>query len=159
MDSLSCFKNHLATLTIFIHFTCVCPNHGFNHNQDASNLVPISSFCTPKKIIKKVHNTITPYIICFKPKKQDELSPHNSKNILRKIFKAIRNPFFNMKQLEDDKCLWKKTILMGEKCQPLEFSGAIFYDSEGNQLSEPPKTPKIIPLISFGQCLSQTEAK
>ncbi|GAV77482.1 hypothetical protein CFOL_v3_20953, partial [Cephalotus follicularis] len=34
--------------------------------------------------------------------------------------------------------LWQKAILMGEKCSPLEFSGAIHYDNNGNQLLEPP---------------------
>jgi hypothetical protein len=36
----------------------------------------------------------------------------------------------------------------------LEFPGAIFYDSEGNQLSEP-RTPRSSHLMSFGQHLSQ----
>ncbi|CAN0870463.1 hypothetical protein LINGRAHAP2_LOCUS9536 [Linum grandiflorum] len=30
--------------------------------------------------------------------------------------------------------LWQKSILRGEKCQPPEFSGVIFYDSKGNQI-------------------------
>nr|DAD40147.1 TPA_asm: hypothetical protein HUJ06_014470 [Nelumbo nucifera] len=29
-------------------------------------------------------------------------------------------------------CVWKKNILMGEKCQLPEFSGVIVYDSAGN---------------------------
>ncbi|KAL0925598.1 hypothetical protein M5K25_003955 [Dendrobium thyrsiflorum] len=32
--------------------------------------------------------------------------------------------------------LWKKKILKGEKCQPLDFSGKIIYDSQGNRLPE-----------------------
>jgi len=34
--------------------------------------------------------------------------------------------------------LWQRSILMGDKCQPLEFSGVIYYDSEGKPLSELP---------------------
>ncbi|KAL5069105.1 hypothetical protein RYX36_019992, partial [Vicia faba] len=75
--------------------------------------------------------------------------------MVKKIYKEIHNHLKKMKKQEDDKCLWKKTILMGEKCQPLEFPGAIFYDSEGNQLSEPPRTPRNSPLISFGKSMSQ----
>ncbi|KAM7459828.1 hypothetical protein LguiA_032503 [Lonicera macranthoides] len=47
--------------------------------------------------------------------------------------------------------LWQKTILMGEKCQPLEFSGVIYYDPFGNQISEMPPTrsPRASPLHSF----------
>lgn len=43
--------------------------------------------------------------------------------------------------------LWQKAILMGEKCQPLEFSGVIYYDPFGNQISEmPPRPPMASPL-------------
>ncbi|KAK8503940.1 hypothetical protein V6N13_021715 [Hibiscus sabdariffa] len=30
--------------------------------------------------------------------------------------------------------IWQKAILMGDKCQPLDFSGVIYYDSKGNQV-------------------------
>lgn len=46
--------------------------------------------------------------------------------------------------------LWQKSILMGDKCRPPEFSGAIYYDSYGNQLPELPKSPRAAsPLPSF----------
>ena len=46
--------------------------------------------------------------------------------------------------------LWQKTILMGEKCQPQEFSGVIYYDCKGNRISEmPPRSPRTSPLPSF----------
>ncbi|KAE8663980.1 putative Oleosin [Hibiscus syriacus] len=42
----------------------------------------------------------------------------------------------------DDCCgdggLWQRSILMGDKCQPLDFSGVIHYDSKGNQLDKLP---------------------
>ncbi|EPS62324.1 hypothetical protein M569_12470 [Genlisea aurea] len=38
--------------------------------------------------------------------------------------------------------VWQKAILMGEKCEPPKFSGAIFYDYEGNRVPEMPKSPK-----------------
>ncbi|KAL5212573.1 hypothetical protein ABZP36_023420 [Zizania latifolia] len=34
--------------------------------------------------------------------------------------------------------LWRKEILMGERCQPLDFSGVIYYDAEGRRLEHPP---------------------
>ncbi|KAK6787603.1 hypothetical protein RDI58_016128 [Solanum bulbocastanum] len=34
--------------------------------------------------------------------------------------------------------LWQKEILMGDKCQPLDFSGVIYYDRNGKQLAEVP---------------------
>lgn len=33
---------------------------------------------------------------------------------------------------EDENALWKRTIIKGEKCRPLEFSGKISYDANGN---------------------------
>ncbi|XP_011008655.1 PREDICTED: uncharacterized protein LOC105113976 [Populus euphratica] len=45
--------------------------------------------------------------------------------------------------------LWQKSILMGEKCQPPEFSGVIFYDGHGNQLSQMPRSPRASPLPSI----------
>ncbi|KAK3041294.1 hypothetical protein RJ639_001396 [Escallonia herrerae] len=46
--------------------------------------------------------------------------------------------------------LWQKSILMGEKCQPPEFSGVIYYDPFGNRISElPPRSPRASPLPSF----------
>ncbi|KAF8779254.1 hypothetical protein HU200_002934 [Digitaria exilis] len=44
--------------------------------------------------------------------------------------------------------LWRKEILMGERCQPLDFSGAIYYDAEGRRLPQPPapRSPMRSPL-------------
>lgn len=46
--------------------------------------------------------------------------------------------------------VWQRGILMGDRCQPLEFSGAIYYDSNGKQLTElPPKSPRASPFRGF----------
>ncbi|XP_010265287.1 PREDICTED: uncharacterized protein LOC104603057 [Nelumbo nucifera] len=43
--------------------------------------------------------------------------------------------------------LWQRTILMGEKCQPPDFSGVIYYDTNGKLLNEiPPRSPRASPL-------------
>lgn len=42
--------------------------------------------------------------------------------------------------------LWQRAILMGDKCQPLDFSGVIYYDSDGKRMSEVPmKSPRRFP--------------
>ncbi|XP_050238069.1 uncharacterized protein LOC126687552 [Mercurialis annua] len=42
--------------------------------------------------------------------------------------------------------VWQKAILMGDKCQPLDFSGVIYYDSVGKQLDElPNRSPRASP--------------
>ncbi|KAL1553276.1 hypothetical protein AAHA92_13972 [Salvia divinorum] len=37
---------------------------------------------------------------------------------------------------EEDDVVWKKTIIRGDKCRPIDFSGKILYDSDGNLLPE-----------------------
>ncbi|CAN6195240.1 unnamed protein product [Urochloa humidicola] len=39
---------------------------------------------------------------------------------------------------EADGGVWRKEILMGERCQPLDFSGVIYYDADGHRLPHPP---------------------
>lgn len=39
---------------------------------------------------------------------------------------------------DDEEAIWKKTIIKGEKCRPLNFSGKILYDSNGNRLPDSP---------------------
>ena len=41
---------------------------------------------------------------------------------------------------DDEEAVWRKAIIMGEKCRPLQFSGHIAFDSDGNQL--PPADKK-----------------
>ncbi|OIW16138.1 hypothetical protein TanjilG_18853 [Lupinus angustifolius] len=36
----------------------------------------------------------------------------------------------------DEQILWRKNILMGERCRPIDFSEKILYDSEGNVLPD-----------------------
>lgn len=44
--------------------------------------------------------------------------------------------------------LWRKEIMMGERCQPLDFSGVIYYDAQGRRLAQapPPRSPLRSPL-------------
>ncbi|KAL0408817.1 UNVERIFIED_CONTAM: hypothetical protein Sradi_1816100 [Sesamum radiatum] len=53
---------------------------------------------------------------------------------------------------QEEMGLWQKAILMGEKCQPPEFSGVIYYDYSGNRIPEMPKSPRaahMSPLRNF----------
>ncbi|XVE58707.1 hypothetical protein DITRI_Ditri04bG0190600 [Diplodiscus trichospermus] len=48
--------------------------------------------------------------------------------------------------------VWQRAILMGDKCQPLDFSGVICYDSQGNQLDELPiRSPRASPMPGYLQ--------
>jgi hypothetical protein len=51
----------------------------------------------------------------------------------------------------DETCVWRRAILLGQRCQPLEFNGAIHYDSEGRRqwhARTPPRTPLLSPVRS-----------
>ena len=41
---------------------------------------------------------------------------------------------------DSDEAVWRKTIIKGERCRPLDFSGKIVYDSQGNLLSDLPQS-------------------
>ncbi|RLN25197.1 uncharacterized protein C2845_PM07G17060 [Panicum miliaceum] len=47
----------------------------------------------------------------------------------------------------DEPCVWRRTILLGRRCQPLEFTGAIHYDCEGQRLWQPRTPPQSSPLL------------
>ena len=58
------------------------------------------------------------------------------------------------RELEEDDWgdggVWQRSILMGDKCQPLDFSGVIYYDNNGRQLDEVPlKSPRASPLPGY----------
>lgn len=65
---------------------------------------------------------------------------------------------------EEESRIWQRKILMGDKCEPLCYSGVIFYDCSGHQVKElPPRSPCDIwvperPRRSYtGSVLSLTE--
>ncbi|KAG9160029.1 hypothetical protein Leryth_005777 [Lithospermum erythrorhizon] len=46
--------------------------------------------------------------------------------------------------------LWQRSIMMGDKCQPLDFSGVIYYDHDGKRVSELPiRSPRASPLPRY----------
>lgn len=74
----------------------------------------------------------------------------------KKLMSTISNKAINFRRKkrvsgeEVDGGVWRRTILMGDKCQPLDFSGVIYYDNDGNRVSElPSRSPRASPLPSF----------
>lgn len=41
---------------------------------------------------------------------------------------------YDHEQDDDEVAVWRKPIMMGERCRPLDFSGKFLYDSQGNLL-------------------------
>ncbi|CAO2179012.1 unnamed protein product [Urochloa humidicola] len=46
---------------------------------------------------------------------------------------------------DEEACVWRRTILLGRRCQPLEFAEAIHYDCEGQRLWQPRTPPQSSP--------------
>jgi hypothetical protein len=81
-------------------------------------------------------------------------SPKKKKANLKENNHRIDN-----EELDGDDGVWRKSILMGEKCQPLSFSGVIYYDADGNKLdSAPPRSPMRSPLRTLGQHVAMLSA-
>ncbi|KAG6482468.1 hypothetical protein ZIOFF_059099 [Zingiber officinale] len=59
-------------------------------------------------------------------------SNQNKKKKMKMMMRKVRS---QISVEGEDEGVWRKTILMGEKCQPLDFSGAVHYDSAGRQRS------------------------
>ncbi|CAL5096528.1 unnamed protein product [Urochloa decumbens] len=53
--------------------------------------------------------------------------------------------------------LWSRRILMGERCQPLDFAGAIHYDSFGRRLARTP-TPRSASSLSCRSSAGSVDA-
>lgn len=105
-------------------------------------VVPKSPLRSPKKFITSISNkAITPFLMYHK-KSGDGDDDQSSKGE-----KLLEEEGFG------EGGLWQKDILMGEKCQPHEFSGVIYYDCDGKQISElPPRSPRAsihVPAFSF----------
>ncbi|CAN8269091.1 unnamed protein product [Cochlearia groenlandica] len=48
-----------------------------------------------------------------------------------------------LEEEEEEYGVWQREILMGGKCEPLNYSGVIYYDCSGQQLKEvPPRSPR-----------------
>ncbi|KAK9676138.1 hypothetical protein RND81_11G057000 [Saponaria officinalis] len=99
--------------------------------QDNYNKVPKSALSTPKRLLSNISN------LSLKSNKKNNDQKENEEMI-----EESKDTFNN------EGGLWQKNILMGEKCQPLEYSGVIYYDHHGNQTAEIPRSPRISGVVS-----------
>ncbi|KAL1803321.1 hypothetical protein ACET3Z_031968 [Daucus carota] len=116
-------------------------NSSMQENYE-QKMVPKSPLRSPKKFITSISNkAITPFLMYHKRggDGDNDQVPRGEKLLEEEGF--------------GEGGLWQKDILMGEKCQPHEFSGVIYYDCDGNQISEmPPRSPRAsthVPAFSF----------
>ncbi|XP_073105694.1 uncharacterized protein [Elaeis guineensis] len=99
----------------------------------------VISLCTTHKHFKmsKKQNNRAPAPL----PREDRRLLSNLSNISSKAVEVAKMISWKKADEVDEEAVWKKSIIMGEKCRPLDFSGRILYDSDGNQLPElPPGT-------------------
>ena len=124
---------------------------------------------SPKsRAIGLMESVTTFWALCSKraSRATKKLAPGSPLGRSKQLFSTISNKAIRFRQnkekkigeeFEDDEDsgygdggLWQREILMGDKCQPLDFSGVIYYDSNGKRLSEVPiRSPRASPLPSY----------
>lgn len=126
-----CAKHSIWRTQQKLQYSCAATS---NSKCATPNKSPLAS---PKKLWPKISNKAIP----FMDRKKDGADDEDAK-VPETEIKEEAGGF------EEDG-LWQKSILMGEKCQPPEFSGVIFYDGHGNQLPQMPRSPRASPLSSI----------
>ncbi|KAM7268725.1 hypothetical protein ACFE04_010891 [Oxalis oulophora] len=102
--------------------------------------------CAAKTIKKKVSTTA---VAVANSRNKPMITAGGAKKLLASVSdKAMKIVQRNKRKEEvhegfGDGGVWQKEILRGERCQPMEFSGVIYYDCNGKQINEmPPKSPR-----------------
>ncbi|XP_057529976.1 uncharacterized protein LOC130808529 [Amaranthus tricolor] len=93
---------------------------------------PRSPLATPKKLLANITNIKSHIVQTQNDRSNNFKLEHGNHNL---VVNEEKDGF-------GEGGLWQKNILMGEKCQPLEFSGVIYYDNYGNKVSQIPRSPR-----------------
>lgn len=131
----------MAVLSVISTLAFLCPSHGKarksakdgenNSSKSKKNYSASSSPAQPspsKRFVLKIQSNLS------------------SKALLKMISWRKAHEEEERPELDNDSCsdgdgdddeeaLWRKTIMKGERCRPLDFSGKIVYDSGGNLLT------------------------
>lgn len=111
---LTLFFVSIGVFSVFSIVTFLCTSH--NPKKSSGRLKEEETASSEKKLLSKLNS-----------------------NISSKAHLMVKMISWRKLQDEDDdedEAVWKRSIIMGERCRPLEFSGKILYDSEGNLLTD-----------------------
>lgn len=119
-------------------------------------LVTLSTFIAllTKRLTGKPKSAAT------KPIKDEDWPPKSPLARPKKLLSNISSKAFGQKRkkkqgMEEERGwgnggVWQKEILMGGKCQPLDFSGVIYYDINGEPTREIPlRSPRASPMPGY----------
>ncbi|KAG6392579.1 hypothetical protein SASPL_146803 [Salvia splendens] len=103
-------------------------------------LPSLFAFLIVVAVVLSVFSVVT--FLCGKEQKAVSMSCKKSKALRLKAKMMVKMVLCKRVQDEgetdddEDEAIWKKRIIKGEKCGPLDFSGSILYDSDGKLLLE-----------------------
>ncbi|KAG8384156.1 hypothetical protein BUALT_Bualt04G0088900 [Buddleja alternifolia] len=112
-----------AVLAVFSVVTFLCGSH--NHREEKKRVIRLGG--KKKPVIKKMKSSLS-------SSKAVLMAKMISWRKVQDEGQAADQEFDD--DDDEDGAVWKKTIIKGEKCRPLEFSGRILYDSDGNLLPD-----------------------
>ncbi|GAV92046.1 hypothetical protein CFOL_v3_35430 [Cephalotus follicularis] len=117
----------ISVLSIFSIVTSLC---AFHRNKKAKKQgEEVAALSDHKRPISKLHSSIS------------------SKSLMMMKMISGRKIQAEEEEKEDvddsDGAVWRKTIMMGERCRPLNFSGKIVYDPQGNLVPDSPHRVRV----------------
>ncbi|XVF20646.1 hypothetical protein REPUB_Repub12eG0019300 [Reevesia pubescens] len=111
----------LAVFSVFSIATFLCTSNKNRGFQKKKNSNEESNMSSERKLLSKMNSDLV---------SKDQLMVKMIS--WRKVEAEDEEEDYD--QSNSDEAVWRKTIMMGERCRPLDFSGKILYDCEGNLL-------------------------
>ncbi|CAK7339046.1 unnamed protein product [Dovyalis caffra] len=127
---VSYFFAFVAVLSVFSLVTFLCASHRkakkSHRLKDEESLTSRSS---EKKLLSKLNSDIRE-------------RAHSMVKMISWRKLQVQDEDFDDDDDDGSEEIWRRSIIMGERCRPLDFSGKIMYDCEGNLISDSTQTDK-----------------
>lgn len=127
----------LAILSIFSLVIFLCASHKKYYKDDLIKNKLTISRKNLLKSLSKVNNFSNKALLNMVSWRKQDVQHRDDHDDYYDINNYDNHDYFvvNDDGFIGENAVWKKTIIKGEKCKPLQFSGKIEYDSEGNLLN------------------------
>jgi len=112
---ISYFLAFVAILSVFSLVTFLCASHHKARSHRQKDEERVTSHSSEKKLLSKINSDI-------KEKAHSMVKMISWRKLAR--------------DEDGDEEIWRRSIIMGERCRPIDFSGKIMYDCEGNLIPD-----------------------
>jgi len=112
---ISYFLAFVAILSVFSLVTFLCASHHKARSHRQKDEEKVTSHSSEKKLLSKINSDI-------KEKAHSMVKMISWRKLAR--------------DEDGDEEIWRRSIIMGERCRPIDFSGKIMYDCEGNLIPD-----------------------